>query len=102
MWHGRHGSHRTQWDAGAAKTAPGRAATWDTVTAVTDYRSLNRASWDERAPAHAASRDYSVAAFADDPAHLSDVVRFDLPAWVISAASAASICNATSVRTQCR
>jgi SAM-dependent methyltransferase len=46
---------------------------------VSDYRTLNRASWDERAPAHAASKDYRVSAFADDPAHLSDVVRFDLP-----------------------
>jgi SAM-dependent methyltransferase len=46
---------------------------------VTEYRTLNRASWDERAPAHAASTDYQVSAFADDPAHLSGVVRFDLP-----------------------
>jgi SAM-dependent methyltransferase len=44
-----------------------------------DYRTLNRASWDERAPAHAASPGYNLAAFRDDPAHLSDVVRFDLP-----------------------
>jgi SAM-dependent methyltransferase len=40
---------------------------------------LNRASWDERAAAHAASPDYAVQRFVDDPAHLSDVVRFDLP-----------------------
>jgi len=46
---------------------------------VEDYRDLNRASWDERAPAHAASPDYGVQRFVDDPAHLSDVVRFDLP-----------------------
>jgi SAM-dependent methyltransferase len=46
---------------------------------VTDYRAFNRANWDERAPAHAASADYRVDAFAADPAHLSDVVRFDLP-----------------------
>ena len=44
-----------------------------------DYRVVNRASWDERAPAHAASPDYGVERFAADPAHLSDVVRFDLP-----------------------
>jgi SAM-dependent methyltransferase len=43
-----------------------------------DYRTLNKASWDERAPAHAASPDYSVERFAD-PAFLSHVVRFDLP-----------------------
>ena len=46
---------------------------------MTDYRTLNRANWDERAPAHAASRDYRLPAFAGDPAHLSDVVRFDRP-----------------------
>ncbi len=46
---------------------------------MSDYRRLNRASWDERAPAHAASPDYAVARFADDPTFLSGVVRFDLP-----------------------
>ncbi len=40
---------------------------------------VNRANWDERAPAHAASADYRVAAFADDAAFLSEVVRFDVP-----------------------
>lgn len=44
-----------------------------------DYRRVNRASWDERAPAHAASPDYGVERFVADPAFLSDVVRFDLP-----------------------
>jgi SAM-dependent methyltransferase len=44
-----------------------------------DYRTLNRASWDERAPAHAASPGYNLAAFRSDPAYLSDVVTFDLP-----------------------
>ncbi|MHC6226127.1 class I SAM-dependent methyltransferase [Pseudomonas sp. X10] len=39
---------------------------------------LNRASWDERAPLHAASCDYQVQAFLDRPDHLSEVVRFDL------------------------
>jgi SAM-dependent methyltransferase len=46
---------------------------------VEDYAELNRASWDERALAHAASRDYAVDRFASDPGHLSGVVRFDLP-----------------------
>jgi SAM-dependent methyltransferase len=46
---------------------------------VEDYAELNRASWDERAPAHAASPGYAVDRFASDPAHLSEVVRFDLP-----------------------
>ena len=35
--------------------------------------------WDERAPAHAASPDYAFERFVEDPAFLSDVVRFDLP-----------------------
>ena len=46
---------------------------------MTDYRTFNRASWDERAPAHAASPDYALDRFRADPEHLSDVVRFDLP-----------------------
>jgi SAM-dependent methyltransferase len=46
---------------------------------VSDYRQLNRANWDERAPAHAASADYALERFRADPGHLSDVVRFDLP-----------------------
>jgi len=44
---------------------------------VDDYAELNRANWDERAPAHAASPDYGVQRFIRDPHHLSDVVRFD-------------------------
>jgi SAM-dependent methyltransferase len=42
-----------------------------------DYRSLNQANWDERAPAHAASPGYSVQRFLTEPDFLSDVVRFD-------------------------
>jgi SAM-dependent methyltransferase len=45
---------------------------------VSDYRHFNRVSWDERAPAHAASPDYAFARFVADPEFLSDVVRFDL------------------------
>lgn len=44
-----------------------------------DYVRLNRANWDDRAPIHAAATDYEVQSFLDDPAHLSGVVRFDLP-----------------------
>ncbi len=40
---------------------------------------MNRANWDERAPAHAASAGYGVQRYIDDPAALSDVVRFDRP-----------------------
>jgi SAM-dependent methyltransferase len=46
---------------------------------VHDYRTLNRANWDERAAAHARSPDYDVERFVQDPAFISDVVRFDLP-----------------------
>jgi SAM-dependent methyltransferase len=44
-----------------------------------DSFSVNRANWDERAPLHAASAGYAVQRYADDPKHLSDVVRFDAP-----------------------
>jgi SAM-dependent methyltransferase len=47
--------------------------------AMDDYLDVNRANWDERAPAHAASPDYQVDRFIADPDHLSGVVRFDLP-----------------------
>jgi len=46
---------------------------------VDDYAAVNRANWDERVPAHAASPDYSVDKFIADPEFLSEVVRFDLP-----------------------
>jgi SAM-dependent methyltransferase len=55
-------------------TPPSRA-----LPAASDYLHLNRAQWDERAPAHAASPGYFRQRFIDDPAYLSDVVRFDLP-----------------------
>ena len=44
-----------------------------------DYRSINKASWDERAPAHASSAGYAFDRFRADPEFLSAVVRFDLP-----------------------
>lgn len=44
-----------------------------------DYLALNRASWNERAPAHASSPDYAFDRFASDPRYISDVVSFDLP-----------------------
>jgi hypothetical protein len=44
-----------------------------------DPRLVNRAHWNERAPAHAASGDYGFNRFASDPSHLSGVVTFDLP-----------------------
>jgi SAM-dependent methyltransferase len=51
---------------------------WDR-RGVEDYRTINRANWDERAPAHAASPDYALERFVADPAFLSHVVRFDVP-----------------------
>ena len=50
---------------------------WDHVDQA--YREHNLAAWDERAPAHARAANYRVQRFIDDPAYLSDVVRFDLP-----------------------
>ena len=44
-----------------------------------DYLDLNRASWDERAPAHAASPDYNLQAFVADPTYIGHVVQFDRP-----------------------
>ena len=44
-----------------------------------DYSAVNRAMWDDRAPAHAAAPEYAVEQFVADPELLSDVVRFDLP-----------------------
>lgn len=44
-----------------------------------NYQDVNRAAWDERAAAHAASPDYRFEQFRTDPTYLSDVVRFDLP-----------------------
>src|SRR5579884_2885597 len=44
-----------------------------------EYRAVNLANWEQRAPAHAASPDYGFERFIADPDHLSDVVRFDVP-----------------------
>jgi SAM-dependent methyltransferase len=49
------------------------------VARVEHYYEFNRASWDERAPAHAASPDYAYEQFVQDPSYLSHIVRFDLP-----------------------
>jgi len=43
------------------------------------HQDINRANWDERAPAHAASPDYALDQFRDDPEFLSYVVQFDVP-----------------------
>jgi SAM-dependent methyltransferase len=44
-----------------------------------DYLSVNRANWDERAPAHVASPDYHVDLLVSDPTFISKVVSFDRP-----------------------
>jgi SAM-dependent methyltransferase len=44
---------------------------------VPDYIETNRANWDSRVPFH--EQGYGLDDFRTDPAHLSDVVRFDLP-----------------------
>ena len=44
-----------------------------------DYRAVNLANWEQRAPAHAASPDYGFDRFIADPTYLSDVVAFDRP-----------------------
>jgi SAM-dependent methyltransferase len=46
---------------------------------VDDYRTVNRANWDERAPVHAASAFYGIEHLVEDPTALSSVVRFDAP-----------------------
>jgi SAM-dependent methyltransferase len=46
---------------------------------VTESLDVNRASWDERVPAHVASADYAVRRFIADPDFISGVVRFDVP-----------------------
>jgi SAM-dependent methyltransferase len=42
-----------------------------------DYIAVNKANWDERAPAHATSSGYAFDRFVADPEFLSEVVRFD-------------------------
>ena len=55
-----------------------RAEPWQR-SGMDDYRTVNRLSWDEAAPAHAASPGYAFERFIAEPDYLSDVVRFDLP-----------------------
>jgi SAM-dependent methyltransferase len=42
-----------------------------------DHRKVNDAYWTDRVAAHAASPEYGLARFADDPQYLSEVVAFD-------------------------
>lgn len=47
--------------------------------ALADHRAVNHANWEARVPHHAASEEYGLQRFRDDPRHISGVVRFDLP-----------------------
>ena len=44
-----------------------------------DFQRTNLDTWEERAPAHAASPDYHVEELVSDPAFVSEVIQFDLP-----------------------
>jgi SAM-dependent methyltransferase len=44
-----------------------------------DHLAVNLANWNSRVPHHEASSGYALDRYRSDPAHLSDVVRFDLP-----------------------
>src|SRR5262245_40199444 len=46
---------------------------------MSEWHDLNRAHWDDRAPAHAASPGYCVDELRNDPTYLSEVVQFDVP-----------------------
>ena len=62
-----------------AVIAPARGPTARVFYVYDEHRDVNRAMWDERSPAHAASPDYAVQRLIADPNRLSDVVRFDVP-----------------------
>lgn len=51
----------------------------DARMAADEYLTLNKANWDDRAPAHAASPDYRVEQYVADPTFIGDVVGFDRP-----------------------
>jgi SAM-dependent methyltransferase len=44
-----------------------------------DHHRLNRSNWASRVALHTASTEYGIERYASDPAHISDVVGFDLP-----------------------
>lgn len=44
---------------------------------IPDYLQTNMANWNSRVPFH--EQGYGLGRFRDDPTHISDVVRFDLP-----------------------
>jgi 2-polyprenyl-3-methyl-5-hydroxy-6-metoxy-1,4-benzoquinol methylase len=67
-------SHLTPWAGKSVGIGP---STGSILPRVTDYVTVNRANWDERAAVHAASPDYGFDRFVADPAHLHHVVAYD-------------------------
>ena len=59
-----------------------------------NWRAINLANWESRVPVHTGPGGYDRTSF-DDPAHLSTVVRYDLPR--LGRASTASTCCTCSV-----
>ena len=57
---------------------PGGRSGTDSMVPVRSWRATNLANWESRVPVHTAPDGYDLAAF-DDPTHLTDVVRYDLP-----------------------
>ncbi|KAK3179288.1 hypothetical protein K4F52_009259 [Lecanicillium sp. MT-2017a] len=51
----------------------------ETMKGNSDYETINRIQWDERAPLHAASPDYKIKEFISNPEFISEVVQFDRP-----------------------
>ena len=80
-----HGKSVVAWCAGhpglliLGPAAPSWSAGLCNYPPMADSIEVNRAYWDERVAAHAASPEYAVARFAEDPSYLSEVVRFDRP-----------------------
>jgi SAM-dependent methyltransferase len=67
-------SHLTPWAGKSVGIGPSGGSI---LPRVTDYVTVNRANWDERAAVHAASPDYGFDRFVADPAHLHHTVAFD-------------------------
>lgn len=63
--------------AGRPRPPPARAKLHNVDIDLGDYAAINKANWNSRVPHH--EKGYDLEVFADDPAHLSRVVQFDLP-----------------------
>ena len=50
----------------------------DSTVPLSGWRATNLANWESRVPVHTSPGGYDLAAF-DEPTHLTDVVRYDLP-----------------------